>query len=145
MGNTVKLTVSLPVSLEAEVTDIHAALLAAVQGQVPVLVVTIMLPLAPPAIAFDVFELIKYVHPDACVTVNVWSAKVMVPVLAGPTFCATVYSTVMALPELTTPPPLITIHASLLAALHRQVASGVRVTWADDPALSNEALAGAIA
>ena len=89
LANTVKFTVPLPVLFGPEVTAIHAALLATAQGQVPVFVVTVMLPLAPPAIAFDELELIEYVQPEGWLTVNVWSATVIVPERAGPVFSDT--------------------------------------------------------
>jgi len=78
----------LPLPLLPPVTVIHeVALLAAVQLQPPA-TLTLTLPLPPPAagLAFD--GEMMYVHTGGWLTVKVFPAIVMVPVLAEPVLLA---------------------------------------------------------
>jgi hypothetical protein len=82
LGATVKLTEPLPEPVAPAVTVIHVALLTAVQEH-PVVVVTVVDPLAPAAGTDWLEGEIENVHPTpACVTVNVWPAIVAMPVRA---------------------------------------------------------------
>lgn len=116
-GETENVTVPLPELLPPAVIEIHESLLAAVQLQ-PAPLVTVMLPLPPPAGMLVEVEDNTYVQPDACVTVKVCPAAIIVPVRAASLFAATEKFTV-PLP-LPLPPEVIVIHESLLAAVHEQ-------------------------
>jgi hypothetical protein len=84
-------TEPLPLPLAPVVTEIHAALLVAVQLQ-PVVAVTVIVPVLPEAAALaDVGEIDGAQGAPACVTVNVAPATVSVPVReALDVFAATV-------------------------------------------------------
>jgi len=114
-----------PLPLAPEVMVIQAALLAAVHAQ-PVAVVTLTVPDPPLAVKVWVAGLMVNEQPAACVTVKVWPAMVIVPVLCRPVLVATEK---FATPE---PEPLapavMVIQASLLAAVHAHPVTVVTFT-----------------
>jgi len=117
--------VPLPLPLAPEVTVIQAALLAAVHAQ-PVAVVTLTEPEPPLAVKVWLAGLMVNEQPELWVTVKVWPATVIVPVLCEPGLAATEKFTT-PLPE-PLAPELIVIQASLLAAVHEQPVAVVTFT-----------------
>jgi len=116
------------------VTVIHEALLAAVHAQA-VAAVTLTVPVAAAAVVsgLDDGEIVgEQVTPD-CVTVNVATPIVMVPVrLAVVELAATVNETV-AVP-VPADPAVIVIHVESLTAVHAQTVEAVTVVLPEPPA-----------
>jgi hypothetical protein len=104
---------------------IQASLDAAVHAQ-PATVVTFT-PLVPPlAVKLRVVGLMVNEQPELWVTVNVWPATVIVPVLCGPAWAATEKDTA-PLPE-PLAPELIVIQESLLDAVQTHPVAVVTLT-----------------
>ena len=123
----------MPLPVAPAVTVIHEALLAAVHVQ-PAATVTLTVPVAAAAVlsVLDVGEIVgEQVRPD-CVTVNVATPIVMVPVrLAVPELAATVNETV-AVP-VPADPAVTVIHVESLTAVHAQTVEAVAVVLPEPP------------
>ena len=121
----VNVTVPAPLPLVPEEIAIQESLLDAVQAQ-PAAAVTFTVRVPPVASAVKVSGETSKLQPGDCVTVTVCPAIVRVPVRAGPFVAATVKVTVAG------PLPLvaddITIHGSLLDAVHVQPAAALTFT-----------------
>src|SRR6478672_243751 len=95
---------------------IHEALLAAAQPQAVWVVTVTVVPVPAASRTLWLVGLITYEHPGSCVTVNVWSAIVIVPVRVA----ATVFSAYVH-PTLPLPTPDVgdwtIIHDALLVAV----------------------------
>jgi hypothetical protein len=128
---TEKFVVPLPAPLAPAVIVIQVSLLAAVQAQ-PVAVATLTDPVPPAAATLCEVGLRVNAQPLACVTVNVWSAMVIVPMRCGPVLAAT-ENCVVPLP-LPLAPEVMVIQAVLLAAVQAQPAAVVILTEPAAPA-----------
>jgi hypothetical protein len=113
---TSNVTVPLPDPVAPAVTVIQGALLVALHAQ-PVAAVTVLLPLAAPAVKDSAFGAIDGEHgAAACVTVNVEPAIVRVPVRLDATVFAATSNVTEPLPD-PAAPPVTVIHGALLAAV----------------------------
>jgi hypothetical protein len=140
VASTARLTEPDPLPLAPDVSEIHGALLVAVQPQ-PAAAPTLTSsgpPLAPVVrLSGDTSKL----QPGDCVTVKDCPATVTVPVRDGPSVAATVKLTA-PLPD----PPVvpIEIQLTLLAAVHGQPAPAVTAIVPAPPAAPAAKVAGAI-
>lgn len=137
-ADTTYATLPLPVPDPPELTEIHAALLAALHAQ-PVVVETVTVPVLPPVGALAFVGEIEYEHVAgggeggggeggagegdgggsllaACVTVKARPAIVSVPVRAAPLLAATLNATDPLLVPVA--PAVTVIHDTLVVALH---------------------------
>lgn len=122
----VRVTVPLPLPLAPFVAVIQLTCGVVVQVQ-PAAVVTVTLLVAPSAgTLLNVVGLTWYVHPLAWFTVKVWPPMVIVPDRAGPVVASTLYRT-EPLP-VSLAPEVISIHGTLLTAVHAHPPAAVTVT-----------------
>jgi hypothetical protein len=143
LAATVYPTLPLPVPAEPLVTVIHAALLVAVQPQLPP-AVTVTVPVPVPAPTETPVGAMLKVQAPACVTVKVRPAMVTVPVReAVDALAATLYPT--------TPPPVplaplvIVIHAALLVAVQLHPLAAVTATLPDVAPAAADTVVGEMA
>lgn len=116
---TVNATLPFPVPLAPDVIESQLALLVAVQPQ-PLPAITLTEPVPPPAGAAKDDSDSDNAQPSPCVTVNVWPAAVMAPLLAGPVLRAAVNRTAPSPVPLA--PDVIVSHGTADVADHAQPA-----------------------
>lgn len=124
----------LPLPAPGGATTTQSAVFATLQAHVGADAVIVTVPAPPSGGGVAPVGAIEKVQGGggggaACITVNVCPATVSVPVRAAPVFAATVNVTL----PFPTPfePPVIAIHASLVAAVHEHV--GADAVTAVDP------------
>jgi hypothetical protein len=135
-------TFPLPLPPEPPVTLIQSALLAAVHAQ-PAAVVTPTVPEPPSPGTLVLVAERAYEQPPGWLTVKVWPAAVIVPVLAGPGFAAAVNRTV-PLPAPVAPSEIVSQPASAFAA-HAQPLAAWTSKDPDPPPAWTEVLADVMA
>jgi hypothetical protein len=111
------LTVPSPEPPPLTCIEIHAALLTAVHGH-SFAVLTLTFSEPPDDGTAIVSGETTALHPDSCVTVNVWPSTTIVPVRAVEAFADTANSTLPGPFPLA--PDVMLIHGALAAAVHAQ-------------------------
>ena len=120
-ASTVIVTVPLPAPFEPAATEIHGAVLTAVQLQRAAALTAVVV--LPPLDVIDwlVGDSVKTHGAAACETVTVWPAMMTDPVRATSVFA--VYATDTVPLPLPLAPPVIVSQVSTALALHEQVVS----------------------
>src|SRR5437762_8272431 len=120
-ASTFIVTVPLPAPLEPAATEIHGAVLTAVQLQRAAALTAVVV--LPPLDVIDwlVGDSVKTHGAAACETVTVWPAMMTDPVRATSVFA--VYATDTVPLPLPLAPPVIVSQVSTALALHEQVVS----------------------